>query len=101
MVGTKVPTRPKKVSEEFHKRNKESKMGIVYDIVMLFDSITNKPKPVKFTSYMGMYLEGCLTGKEFFTFYVAKQSRFVSVWIPLLGILTIRKSVCEEFFYYG
>lgn len=75
-------------------------MGIIYDMVMLADNITNRPKWIRFTSYLGMWFEGCLSGREFFTLYLVKQKGFVSLWVPLIGIFTVRSKICEELFYY-
>lgn len=65
-------------------------MKILYNLVMLADSITDKPKHIQFTSHIGMWLEGCASIKEILSFHFVTHQRFsIAVWVPLVGIFSM------------
>lgn len=75
-------------------------INVFNNMVILFDDITNKPKRIKFTSHIGMYLEGCLSLRDLIIFHISYQkAQFVSLWLPFIGILTISNPKAEEIYY--
>lgn len=76
--------------------------SVLYNMILLFDDLCNRPKRVKFTSHAGMYIEGCLTWKDLITLHISyQQAQFISIWFPFIGILTIRNPKAEKLYYYG